>query len=121
SQQKTIINSMAVNEDGVLATADNCPAWFVNPVLSPVYPCLSFWLCLQQSVDLPKFLFVILYYFSGSLESEACIYALSYDISGSRIVTCEADKTIKMWKEDPSATPDTHPLNFKPPKEFRRY
>lgn len=58
---------------------------------------------------------------SGSLESEACIYALSYDNSGSRLVTCEADKTIKMWKEDLTATPETHPINFKPPKDIRRY
>ncbi|KAF8387861.1 hypothetical protein HHK36_026523 [Tetracentron sinense] len=55
----------------------------------------------------------------GSLDSEAGIYALSYDITGSRLVTCEADKTIKMLKEDENATPETHPLNFKPPKELR--
>lgn len=58
---------------------------------------------------------------SGSLDSEAGIYALSYDITGSRLVTCEADKTIKMWKEDENATPETHPLNYKPPKELRRF
>jgi hypothetical protein len=58
---------------------------------------------------------------SGSLASEACIYALSYDLSGSRLVTCEADKTIKMWKEDLTATPETHPINFKPPKDIQRY
>jgi WD40 repeat protein len=66
-------------------------------------------------------LFSVFFLFVGSLDSEACIYALSYDISGSRLVTCEADKTIKMWKEDMSATPETHPLNFRPPKEYRRY
>lgn len=57
----------------------------------------------------------------GSLDSEAGIYALSYDITGSRLVTCEADKTIKMWKEDENATPETFPLNFKPPKDIRRF
>ncbi|KAF8396138.1 hypothetical protein HHK36_017751 [Tetracentron sinense] len=31
----------------------------------------------------------------------------------------EADKTIKTWKEDENATPETHPLNFNPPKELR--
>ncbi|KGN48861.1 hypothetical protein Csa_003772 [Cucumis sativus] len=31
----------------------------------------------------------------SSLDSEAGIYALSYDIAGSRLVTCEADKTIR--------------------------
>ncbi|KAI3903181.1 hypothetical protein MKW98_031835 [Papaver atlanticum] len=57
----------------------------------------------------------------GSLESEAGIYALSYDITGSRLVTCEADKTIKMWKKDELATPETHPLDYKPPKDVRRF
>ncbi|CAH1432611.1 unnamed protein product [Lactuca virosa] len=55
----------------------------------------------------------------GSLDSKAGIYALSYDMTGSRLVTCEADKTIKMWKEDENATPETHPVNFKPPKDIR--
>lgn len=58
---------------------------------------------------------------AGSLDSESGIYALSYDVTGSRLVTCEADKTIKMWKEDDTATPETHPLNFKPPKDIRRF
>ncbi|XP_074575128.1 protein pleiotropic regulatory locus 1-like [Curcuma longa] len=104
SQQKTIINSMAVNEDGILATAgDNGSLWFWDWKSGHNF---------QQAQTIVQ---------PGSLDSEACIYALSYDISGSRLVTCEADKTIKMWKEDTSATPETHPINFKPPKEFRRY
>ncbi|CAL9776081.1 unnamed protein product [Musa acuminata subsp. burmannicoides] len=104
SQQRTIINSMAVNEDGVLATAgDNGSLWFWDWKSGHNF---------QQAQTIVQ---------PGSLDSEECIYALSYDISGSRLVTCEADKTIKMWKEDQSATPETHPLNFKPPKEFRRY
>lgn len=58
---------------------------------------------------------------SGSLDSEAGIYAMTYDLTGSRLITCEADKTIKMWKEDDSATPETHPLHFKPPRDMRRF
>ncbi|KAH7676611.1 pleiotropic regulator 1 protein [Dioscorea alata] len=104
SQQKTIINSMAVNEDGVLATGgDNGSLWFWDWKSGHNF---------QQGQTIVQ---------PGSLDSEACIYALSYDRSGSRLVTCEADKTIKMWKEDPTATPETHPINFKPPKDFRRY
>lgn len=58
----------------------------------------------------------------GSLESEAGIFAMSYDQTGTRLVTCEADKSIKMWKEDTSATPETHPVQFRPPKDIvRRY
>ena len=45
----------------------------------------------------------------GSLQSEACILAAAFDASGSRLITCEADKTVKMWKEDARATPATHP------------
>lgn len=39
----------------------------------------------------------------GSLDSEAGIFATSFDITGSRLITCEADKTIKFYKEDENA------------------
>ncbi|KAF3456238.1 hypothetical protein FNV43_RR00888 [Rhamnella rubrinervis] len=104
SQQKTIINAMAVNEEGVMATGgDNGSLWFWDWKSGHNF---------QQSQTIVQ---------PGSLDSEAGIYALSYDITGSRLVSCEADKTIKMWKEDESATPETHPLNFKPPKDIRRF
>ena len=57
----------------------------------------------------------------GSMESEAGIFACGFDASGSRLLTAEADKTIKFWKEDANATPDTHPVNFRPPKDIRRF
>ncbi|XP_023547608.1 protein pleiotropic regulatory locus 1 [Cucurbita pepo subsp. pepo] len=104
SQQKTIINAMAVNEEGVMATGgDNGSLWFWDWKSGHNF---------QQSQTIVQ---------PGSLDSEAGIYALSYDITGSRLLTCEADKTIKMWKEDENATPETHPLNFKPPKDIRRF
>ncbi|KAI3902980.1 hypothetical protein MKX01_042832, partial [Papaver californicum] len=88
AQQKTIINAMAVNEDGVMATeGNNGSLWFWD-------------------------------WKSGHNFHEAGIYALSYDITGSRLVTCEADKTIKMWKQDENATPQSHPLNYTP-KDLR--
>jgi pleiotropic regulator 1 len=46
----------------------------------------------------------------GSLAGEAAIYGSTFDRTGSRLITVEADKTIKIWKEDPNATPETHPL-----------
>ena len=46
----------------------------------------------------------------GSLESEGSILASAFDLSGSRLITCEADKTVKIWKEDESATPKSHPV-----------
>ena len=39
----------------------------------------------------------------GSLENEAGIFRCTFDMTGSRLITCEADKTIKVWKETPDA------------------
>jgi pleiotropic regulator 1 len=50
----------------------------------------------------------------GSLDAEAAIYAMTFDRTGTRLITCEADKTIKVWREDPDATPQTHPIDFRP-------
>lgn len=80
-----------------------------------------FWLWGWGGFNRRKRLITVKYFLSGSLDSEAGIYATCYDLTGSRLVTCEADKTIKMWKEDENATPETHPLNFKPPKDIRRF
>ncbi|KAI3654925.1 hypothetical protein MP228_000305 [Amoeboaphelidium protococcarum] len=50
-----------------------------------------------------------------NVESDAGIFCSSFDITGSRLITGEADKLIKIWKEDPNATPQTHPiLNWTP-------
>lgn len=48
-----------------------------------------------------------------SLDAEAGIYALGFDLTGSRLVTCEADKTVKIWAEDPTADEDSHPIDMK--------
>ncbi|CAF2048114.1 unnamed protein product [Brassica napus] len=104
SQQRATINAVAVNEDGVMVTGgDNGSLWFWDWKSGHSF---------QQAQAIVQ---------PGSLESEAGIYAACYDQTGSRLVTCEADKTIKMWKEDDNATPETHPLNFRPPKEIRRF
>ena len=69
--------------------------------------------CFQQGQTIPQ---------PGSLDSEAGIYALAFDMSGSRLITCEADKSIKMWKENPEASEESHPISFRPPKDIvRRY
>ncbi|VVA97900.1 unnamed protein product [Arabis nemorensis] len=104
SQQKATVNAVAVNEDGVMVTGgDRGGLWFWDWKSGHNF---------QQAETIVQ---------PGSLESEAGIYAACYDKTGSRLVTCEADKTIKMWKEDENATPETHPLNFRPPKENRRF
>ncbi|KAG0267387.1 pre-mRNA-splicing factor prp46 [Actinomortierella ambigua] len=57
----------------------------------------------------------------GSLESEAGIFCAEFDKTGLRLITGEADKTIKIWKEDDQATPETHPLDWKPSLMKKRY
>lgn len=56
----------------------------------------------------------------GSLEPEAGIFAMGFDLSGSRLITCEADKSIKIYKEDEEAVffhlfknEETHPIKMK--------
>jgi pleiotropic regulator 1 len=84
---------MAVNEEGVLATGgDNGSLWFGDWKSGRNF---------QQAQIIVQ---------PGSLDSEAAIYALSYNLTGSRLITCEADKTIIMWKQDENATPETHAL-----------
>jgi pleiotropic regulator 1 len=48
------------------------------------------------------------------MASEAAIFDLKFDRSGLRMITAECDKTIKIWKEDETATPETHPVLFDP-------
>ncbi|KAJ7539472.1 hypothetical protein O6H91_11G094800 [Diphasiastrum complanatum] len=104
SQQRTIVNCMTINEDNVLVSGgDNGSLWFWDWKSGHNFQQV-------QTIVQP-----------GSLDSEAGIYASAFDMTGSRLITCEADKTIKMWKEDDKATPETHPIHFKPPKDIRRF
>jgi pleiotropic regulator 1 len=50
----------------------------------------------------------------GSIESESGVFAMQFDQSGSRLITAEADKTIKVYKEDDEATEETHPIDWRP-------
>lgn len=52
----------------------------------------------------------------GSMSSENGVFSLCLDMSGSRLLTGECDKTIKIYKEDPNATEESHPLQYKAPK-----
>jgi len=97
SGHNAIVNCMAANPDGVLVSgADNGTMYFwdwrtgynFQRLQAPVQP--------------------------GSLDSEAGIFQMKFDNSGSRLITCEADKTIKIYKEDDSATEESHPINWKP-------
>nr|CAG4637695.1 EOG090X03RP [Chydorus sphaericus] len=98
-----IINCLAVNADNVLVSgADNGSLHFwdfktgynFQRTQAPVQP--------------------------GSMDSEAGVFALCFDHSGSRLITAEADKTIKIYKEDDEANEETHPINWKPDLLKRR-
>lgn len=43
----------------------------------------------------------------GSLDSEAGIFACTFDMSGSRLITAESDKTVKIYREDELAVRST--------------
>jgi len=52
----------------------------------------------------------------GSLSAENGIFDCKLDQSGSRLITAECDKTVKIYREDPNATPETHPLDYRAAK-----
>ncbi|KAF8473881.1 WD40-repeat-containing domain protein [Kalaharituber pfeilii] len=57
----------------------------------------------------------------GSLDAEQGIFASTFDKTGLRLITGEADKTVKIWKQDEIATEETHPLDWKPTLQRRKY
>lgn len=91
----SVVNCCAVNEDHVaVSCGDN--------------GSIHFWdydtgYCFQQTQTIVQ---------PGSLDAESGIFACAFDLSGSRLVTCEADKTIKIWKENEDATEETHPVDM---------
>ncbi|KAK3879399.1 hypothetical protein Pcinc_016029 [Petrolisthes cinctipes] len=98
-----IVNCLAMNREGVLVSgADNGTLYFwdwrtgynFQKLQAPVQP--------------------------GSMDSEAGVFAMTFDQSGSRLITCDADKTIKIYKEDDMATEESHPINWRPEIMKRR-
>lgn len=57
----------------------------------------------------------------GSLDAENGVFCSTFDHSGLRLICGEADKTIKIWKPDDEATPESHPLDWKPTLGRRKY
>lgn len=39
----------------------------------------------------------------GSMDSEAGIFSITFDKAGTRMITTDADKTIKLYKQDDTA------------------
>ena len=104
-QQRTIVNALAVNEDGVVASGgDDGKLWFWDYKSGH---------CFQKHAAKVQ---------PGSMESEAGIFAAAFDRTGTRLITVEADKTIKMWKQDEDASEETHPNEpFVPPTNLKRF
>jgi len=94
SGHQAVVNALAVNSDNVLVSgADNGSMYFWDWKSGYNFQRL------QTAVQ------------PGSLEAEAGIFALTFDQTGSRLISCEADKTIKIYKEDENATEETHPMD----------
>ncbi|KAL3188411.1 hypothetical protein MRX96_003393, partial [Rhipicephalus microplus] len=86
SGHNAIVNCLGINDDGVLVSGgDNGTLFFwdwrtgynFQRLQAPVQP--------------------------GSIDSEAGIFACGFDQSGSRLITAEADKTVKIFREDDTA------------------
>lgn len=98
SGHNAIINSLAINNENVMVTgADDGSLFFWD--YNSGYNFQQITTRVQP----------------GSLSSENSIFDIQFDKSGLRMITAECDKTIKIWREDEDATPDTHPI----PEEAR--
>lgn len=121
--QNAIINTLSVNEDNVLFSGgDNGSMGFWDWKTGHLY----------QSLDTTAQ--------PGSLDAEAGIMSSTFDKTGLRLICGEADKTsklnfltkgqrhimliiisVKIWKQDDQATPETHPLDWKPTLGRQKY
>ncbi|KAI5847289.1 WD40-repeat-containing domain protein [Morchella snyderi] len=99
-----IVNTLSVNEDDVLFSgSDNGEMCFFDWKSGHRF----------QKMDTTAQ--------PGSLEAEQGVFCSTFDKTGLRLITGEADKTIKVWKQDENATEETHPLDWKPTLQRRRY
>jgi pleiotropic regulator 1 len=77
---ESVINALAINDDGMLASAGNDGSLHLCDWHSR--------LCFQTAFSKPQ---------AGSLQSEAGIMALAFDRTGRRLITAETDKSIKVY------------------------
>lgn len=100
----SIINTLSVNEDNVLFSGgDNGSMSFWDWKSGYRYQTLD-------AIAQP-----------GSLDAEAGVMSSTFDRTGLRLITGEADKTIKVWKQDDDATPESFPLEWKPTLGWQKY
>ncbi|KAL3232198.1 Pre-mRNA-splicing factor PRP46 [Nakaseomyces bracarensis] len=104
SNDLDVINTLSVNQDDVLfAGGDNGALSFFDYKSGHKYQSMV-------TKELP-----------GSLESERGILCSSFDGTGLRLITGETDKSIKIWKQDETATPESHPgLEWKPSIDLQK-
>lgn len=135
--QNAIINTLSVNEDNVLFSGGMFH-YSISPDNADVNGSgdngsMSFWDWKSghryQALDTTAQ--------PGSLDAEAGIMSSTYDRTGLRLICGEADKTseqpvtpcgyqmlihlVKIWKQDETATPETHPLDWKPNLGRQKY
>lgn len=97
SGHSSIVNCMAVNADGVLASgADNGSLFFFDWRTGYNYQ--------RQTPKVQP----------GSMDSEAGIFSMTFDGTGTRLILGAADKTIQMYKQDEEATEEMYPINWRP-------
>ena len=92
---KAIVNCLAVNPDGVLVSGGDDGS-------------LHFWDYktghnFQTTTSIVQ---------PGSLDAENGIYVAQFDGTGTRLITGEADKSIKIWKQDDDASELSHPIDM---------
>ncbi|OAF67660.1 Pre-mRNA-processing protein 46 [Intoshia linei] len=92
-----IINALAINQDNVFVSGGDNGSLYLWDWKS------GYNFQRYQSTAQP-----------GSIDSETGIFAMTFDKSGERLITCDADKTIKMYKPDEEATQETDPILWKP-------
>ncbi|KAF1817311.1 pre-mRNA-splicing factor prp46 [Eremomyces bilateralis CBS 781.70] len=92
-----VINTLAVNQDNVMvAGGDDGSMSFFDWKTGHRFQS-------EDSIAQP-----------GSLAAEAGIMCATFDRTGARLITGEADKTIKVWAPDTTATEETHPMDWTP-------
>jgi len=95
SGHAAVVNALAINDDGVaMSGADD--------------GSINFWdyktgYTFQKTETVAQ---------PGSLDAENGVFVAEFDLTGTRLVTGEADKSIKIWKQAEAATEDSHPVDM---------
>jgi pleiotropic regulator 1 len=92
-----VLNAVAIQDDGVMVTGGDDGT-------------MNFWdyktgYIFQKEIAKVQ---------PGSLQqAENGILALQFDLTGTRLITGEADKSVKIWKQDENASELSHPIDMK--------